>query len=300
MSLKHDIYMRFFASEWGIAWRKAKEGALFFERNRASFNPVPNNDEYWFADPLPFVYGGKLYLFAEGYSRKKKKGIIGYFDFSEKSFMNFVPVIERPYHLSFPFIFEIDGSIYMMPETRGNRTVELYKAIRFPEIWSEPVEILSDVNVADSIVAETKRGLLLITHTEDDPPSVEIYSFDSDCFGLSLLEKKQDFNKLGRGAGRIFRYKDAVYRPCQNCINRYGGSLILKRIPDSISYEEIEEIEVLPENISLITRKKIKGVHTYSYCEGYEFIDVLYCKATDFILTAYQRLKKGKRRNINR
>ena len=45
-------------------------------------------------------------------------------------------VIEKDYHLSYPFLFEWEGQCYMMPETAENRTIELYLAVEFPNRWT--------------------------------------------------------------------------------------------------------------------------------------------------------------------
>jgi hypothetical protein len=44
-------------------------------------------------------------------------------------------VLERSYHLSYPFIFRWGSDIFMIPETSDNRTVEVYRAVEFPGKW---------------------------------------------------------------------------------------------------------------------------------------------------------------------
>src|SRR6185312_12504981 len=58
--------------------------------------------------------------------------------------------LERPYHLSYPFVFEHEGSAYMIPETLGSRRIELYRAKAFPFEW-ELVHILKeDIDAVDT------------------------------------------------------------------------------------------------------------------------------------------------------
>ena len=43
--------------------------------------------------------------------------------------------LERPSHLSYPFVFWDQGDWYMLPETAGTRSVELLRARDFPRRW---------------------------------------------------------------------------------------------------------------------------------------------------------------------
>ena len=36
-------------------------------------------------------------------------------------------ILEKPYHLSYPYLFEYQGQLYMMPESNENNTIDLYK-----------------------------------------------------------------------------------------------------------------------------------------------------------------------------
>ena len=42
-----------------------------------------------------------------------------------------VRALERDYHLSYPFIFEWESRLYMIPETTVTRQVELYLCTEF-------------------------------------------------------------------------------------------------------------------------------------------------------------------------
>jgi hypothetical protein len=65
-----------------------------------------------------------------------------------------IPVLERPYHLSYPFIFEWDGTTYMVPETEENRTVELSRAEEFPTRWTLDRVLLAGLRAVDGTLAQ--------------------------------------------------------------------------------------------------------------------------------------------------
>ncbi len=59
-------------------------------------------------------------------------------------------MFERPYHLSYPFVFEHEGSVYMIPETMGSRRIELYKAKAFPFDWELVHVLKEDIDAVDT------------------------------------------------------------------------------------------------------------------------------------------------------
>lgn len=40
--------------------------------------------------------------------------------------------MERPYHLSYPFLFEYGEQLYMLPESAENRSLDVYRYTHFP------------------------------------------------------------------------------------------------------------------------------------------------------------------------
>jgi hypothetical protein len=59
-------------------------------------------------------------------------------------------VLERDYHLSYPFLVEQDGELYMIPESGRNRTVEVYRCIDFPLRWRLERVLLDGVRLVDA------------------------------------------------------------------------------------------------------------------------------------------------------
>ena len=58
-------------------------------------------------------------------------------------------VLERSTHLSYPFVFEDDGTWYMLPETAGTSAVELLRAREFPWRWEPHSVLVRDVRAWD-------------------------------------------------------------------------------------------------------------------------------------------------------
>lgn len=80
------------------------------------------------ARSLSFCNKDTLYLFYES-KQWLSPGVLKMVCTKDlKNWSSPVVVLEEPYHLSFPWVFEEDGHIYMLPETGATNTIRLYEA----------------------------------------------------------------------------------------------------------------------------------------------------------------------------
>lgn len=88
------------------------------------------------ADPFGFWKDGVLYVFAETYDYRTRHGIIEVFLYD--SFFKFLGrhiALSEPWHLSYPYVFEAEGEIWMLPEAYHSGKLTLYRAVNFPDVW---------------------------------------------------------------------------------------------------------------------------------------------------------------------
>ena len=84
---------------------------------------------YWYADPMLFEKNGKVYLFTEAFDKRIQKGKLAVsYLMDSKEFSKPEIIINLPYHLSYPCVWEEEGSVYMLPETSQDRTLEIWKS----------------------------------------------------------------------------------------------------------------------------------------------------------------------------
>ena len=78
---------------------------------------IPPKDRFW-ADPFIIYKNNQYYVFIEELLFQRNEGHISYFTIDEDGNSS-VPkkIIEKPYHLSYPFVFSYDNEFYMIPET---------------------------------------------------------------------------------------------------------------------------------------------------------------------------------------
>ena len=147
-SLKKVFYSDPFS--WVLLF-KIKDSKDFLNNSYSSFNKLqPSKDKFW-ADPFVISRADKYFVFVEEFIYAKNKGHISVLELDkEGKLLNVQKLIDKPYHMSYPFVFESEGGYYMIPETGGNRTIDLYKCIDFPGNWVFVKNIMKDVNAVDT------------------------------------------------------------------------------------------------------------------------------------------------------
>lgn len=270
------------AAQWNIALRPAVSGAGIVETGQLAldgFAWLPRDSTRYFADPFPFEFEGRRVLFCEEFPYATGKGIISVADIAaDHSCGPMRPVLECDCHLSYPDVFHHDGQIWMIPETTGARTLELYRADPFPDRWTLHAILAEDVYFADATFF-THGGLCWIAAS-----TVEHGTSDRD--GLSLFHADRlegpwtphPLNPVlvdvfgARPGGWLEKCADGLRRPSQNCDGGYGRGLTISRVEhlDRESYRETQLVRLLPPAEIGAT-----GLHTVNRAAGIEVIDAI-------------------------
>jgi hypothetical protein len=242
------------------------------------------NKRYWMADPFLFDYEGKCYLFYERFDRKHSIGEIACrIIYPDCSTGKESVVLRRPYHLSFPNVFEYKDMIYMIPETSGNKTIEIYKAVEFPMKWKLIKEISNEIQAVDTIVTDfDEHSISLLTSIiGEDACNVSNYKIlitdEFDLINKTLIKEASEYGN--RNAGKIVSTADGKYRYGQDCRGgEYGTGLVKYRVDHNsemeISYVAVEDI---------ISNSKYSGVHTYNVSNMFETVDLRYIKRKNLL-----------------
>jgi folate-dependent phosphoribosylglycinamide formyltransferase PurN len=252
---RDKIYNYFFFEQWILQFKLAKTNKLsksFFRFKKI----IPPKDRFW-ADPFIVERNNKYYVYFEEliYSENKGKILLMEID-DEGNHTSPKLILEKDYHLSYPFVFEDNNVLYMIPETAKNNTIELYKCTGFPDKW-ELVKILKDnVYAVDSTILKKDGKYWLFCNIKEHKNASsfdELFLFHSE----SLISDNwiphpqnpivQDV-KSSRPAGKIFIENDRMFRPAQDCSKRYGYGMKIKEIRtiNEKNYEEIEVQSIYP------------------------------------------------------
>jgi hypothetical protein len=185
-------------------------------------------------------------------------------------------VLERPYHVSYPFVFQWNGAWYMIPETLERRAVELYRATRFPDEWELDRTLLSDIAAADATVAEIDgRWWMFVALMQ--PGAMEaavLHLYHADTPLGPWQPHARNPLKIdacsARPAGPLFRHNGRWYRPGQYGVPTYGSATVVHRI-DELTPTSFREVEV--SRLTPTWRPGLNGTHTLAAAGGLTVID---------------------------
>lgn len=269
------ITQRFLFNQWIILIaRNANYKTLTWK----NFKPiVPPSDRLW-ADPFLWSHKGRLYIFVEELLYENDRGHITCLSLDQE--MNILDrqiVLERPYHLSYPYIFEHENQIYMIPETGENQAVEVYRCTQFPNQWEYEKTLISGVFAVDATPVQANGKWWLFANIKDQNGSTDtsLHLFHAD-HPLSEQWTPHPLNPIihdiqyARPAGRIFLDNENLIRPSQDSTVRYGYAVNFNRITklNETEYEEIHEQTFKPSAIGFVN-----AVHTFNCLFGYTVID---------------------------
>ncbi len=262
--------------------------------NRSEYVLSDYSRDFWYADPIAFKYGDTRYLFTEAYDRKSHIGHIAVSEIADDGRIS-APrmIIKEDYHMSFPYVFEWNGEIFMIPETSDNMTINLYKSTGFPYNWELFAQFPTSEPVVDAIVTvvdDSKLHLLASTYNPDAPLYVKYLEYCIENKGGELTCHKEenkafrDWNLMDRNAGKPVANGDGILIPTQESSETdYGIRVNFRRraegyVPEDAVQSAIELKDIrYADNIS---RNNLIGVHTYSRIDDFEIIDIRYYKYT--------------------
>lgn len=255
------------------------------------------SDRYWGADPFLWRYESKLYLFYERYDCRRGIGELAVREVNKDlTTGREYCILSRPYHLSFPHVFQYRGQLFLIPETSAHHSIEVYRAVSFPYQWELYKTIVSDISAVDTIVfSKQAEGIVLLTSfTQQDSCRVEnwLLYLDKD-FNFIKQEKYKDRSDYGnRNAGQILQRGDHYLRVGQDCRGgEYGRGLVFYQLnPTAETYAFSKEVA---DFIPIATH--YDGVHTYNESGTVQTIDLRYKRKRSFIGKVYFLIQLGKR-----
>lgn len=271
--------------------------ALIFYNNKDNSSPYllenykkiyPPKDRFW-ADPFIVKKNNKYYLFIEELIYKNKLGHLSVMEIDEDgNYTKPEKILVKDYHLSYPFVFEENGVFYMIPETSGNKDIQLYKAIDFPLKWELEKVLMKDVVAVDTTIRKENDIYWMFTNIKKhsgESKHVELNLFYNDKL-LSNNWTPHPLNpvvtdvKTSRPAGNLFISDNKLMRPSQNCSSHYGYSLNISEIVklDTSNFKENVVLEIKPE-----WDKSISCTHSFNSADKL-FVGDIKIKRSRFFL----------------
>jgi hypothetical protein len=266
--------------QWSLAWHGAPGttgSAPHGVMHRYREIPTPR-DRFW-ADPFIVRDGARWWMFFEELIYRGNRGTIAAWEMGPKGPIGEpVTALETDCHLSYPQVFRVGDTWYMIPETNKRRRIELYRAERFPVGWTFDRTLVDDIDAVDATLLEHEGRWYLFTSIGepgiDRTEELHILVADSP-FGPFAAHPENPVVadvRRARMGGQFFRHDGRLYRPAQVGVPIYGAGMTIHEVLELTPTRFAERVvyEVLPR-----WRPDLIGSHTINAADGISVIDLL-------------------------
>lgn len=272
----------FYEWKWICAYRTIDKNDKTLPRpeKKYKYNLIDMPRGYWAADPFVYQKDGNVDIFFELFDINKRKAFLGHKRLNKRE-KKIDIIYEFEGHTSYPCIFDFEGTLYIIPETKADEQLVLLECVDYPDKWIKKSVLMSKTNTVDSTPVKLS-GKYKIFLYEENTLNIKV-----STLSLGELDIKNgkvcnvvpiiNYSKsIGRPAGNIIVDNDKMFRVTQLGIKHYGEGLsFLEFKYDNGLFVEQEVTQLLPEQIVVDSDEKIKGVHTFNRCGNIEIIDIL-------------------------
>jgi hypothetical protein len=236
--------------------------------------PLKKSDNFFLADPFGQIIDETVFLLCEKCDMDTGFGELTTIELKNNVYSN--PKIfftELTCHLSYPYMFNYQGETYLVPESRQNQSILLFKAEKFPEKWVLVNTIAKDITASDSTIFYfNDMWWLMYTDQSIGENSSLCILYSKSLFGQWKSHPgnpvKQDI-RSARPAGTPFIKDKILYRPSQDCSRVYGGKIRINKVKIMTTSQYLEE------TVTIINPSQpySQGTHTISSVGNYTLID---------------------------
>jgi hypothetical protein len=278
-ALKRAYQLCLFSPHWRVGWRFVDGAGVWESHSLAGepWNDIADPGFRFYADPFPYTFGGKTFVFVEEFDHHEGKGTIAAIPFDEKGQTGpAISVLSEPWHLSYPFLFEYREEIWMIPESSAAKKISLYRADPFPSRWTLEVDVVADIDAHDASVVQFAGKWWIFATVRNElggaMDSLSIF-FADELFGpWSAHPLNPVLIDAGgaRQAGQFLQRGGKLWRPVQDCRGGYGRALGLAEVT-TLSDQDFNQVvhTVLRPNVSWPGRR----LHTLNRFGRLECID---------------------------
>jgi hypothetical protein len=232
-------HFAFYSPHWRVGWR-FNEGPGVLDLGGLEgpkWNVLPDNGYECYADPFPFEWRGRSCVFFESLDHRVDKGLISVVEFGPDGPIGKPrPVIEEPWHMSYPFLIEAEGQLWMIPESAASGQVPLYRCVDFPYRWERCDPLLEGIEAADATIFSYQGRFYMTSVVREGLGGY------SDTLAIHHAPnffgpwRRHDASPIlidasaARPAGAVIERSGVLWRPVQDCSQGYGRAIRLARI----------------------------------------------------------------------
>lgn len=278
-----------FEEIYTIAYR-SRDGHTLLDSDLLTFDRIPYDDTFWYADPILVSYQGNTYLLMESFDMRTQLGSIAYAQFDEAGKLSKPRIIiQEKYHMSFPMVFFWNEDLYMIPETCGNRSLNLYKCEGDIEKWTLVKSFPVAEELVDTVVVACRED-----HVELISSAVhETHKRKFKWQKFRIVKDREDYRLEADTAFNACDNYGFGYRMAGSLVTEQGISILPTQESTDVDYGvnlylndfsqgNISNLPVLKkvtvDNILLpdVKQKEQIGVHSYALSDKLEVVDMRY------------------------
>jgi hypothetical protein len=241
--------------------------------NLADANAIPNPPGGYFADPFLHAAAEGVFCFVEEFRESSQRGVISVLRLDANGPVYLGRVLDEAFHLSFPYIFEYAGELYMCPETHEARQIRLYKCKSFPLQWEMHSVAIPDLAAVDSMIfpAHGKWWMLAGVLPQGDVrrfPEMHLFSAPDPVSGQWQAHPQNPLKidpEFARNGG-LLRKGEKTYRVSQAlAFSAYGASANISEI-HTLTDSSYNELLIARVNAGI--KPGVTGLHHIDSIDG--------------------------------
>ena len=251
-----------FRERWGVSYVNGNWVTAALWRGKTLEAP----DGAFLADPFVVEREGRTCIFVEEYVYRDERAYISVFEIGDDGAARVGVVLNENFHLSFPYIFEYQNTLYMCPESSARRQIRIYRCLEFPLHWELASVAMENVSAADSMIFEHDGKWWLFTNLCGSQPiehgsELHIFSAQDPLSGVWVPHTRNPVivdPEGGRNGGILSLGRDMVRVAQIQGFGSYGRSARLMRVTQltDTEYCEMPLADVVPT-----FSRRILGTH---------------------------------------
>jgi hypothetical protein len=251
---------------WSVAFAEHNN----FSRSLSDYKEIKNPKGRFLADPFVIKKNDINYIFVEDFCYSSNKGSISVISLKDNNYKFMGVVLKEDFHLSFPFVFEWEKEIFMIPETSQIKEIRLYKCEVFPMKWKLDTVLMKNVDSADTMLIYLKNKWFMLTNICSagiGNHESELHIFFSENLRSNNWQPIKSgnpviFDSLKARNGGIIIQENVMYRVNQiQKKNNYGASFEINKV-NYLSTEKFSETKILTTNPNF--KKDLIGTHHFN------------------------------------
>lgn len=278
MGLIKKYSNKLYLKQWGIGFLKANIADII--RNKKtdlSFEWMSLEDKTISrADPFIFkTDDGRVNILFESVSTYNLDGKISLMICND----SLDPVLEKVVldtnnHLSYPYVFNENGKIYVFPESAFSGSLFCYEFDQVKKVFINKKEVAKLPLLDSTILKYDNRYWLFATFLGATFNSDLQIFYADNLLGPYTPHAGNPVKKAHNGArpaGNFIEVDGAIYRPAQNCSNYYGESITINKIKKltTTEFEEEEYMLIEPNKNDEFNY----GIHTINAVDDLIIVD---------------------------